>query len=88
MAILDTGIAEDSAHLIEDYKDFVSGHDDDYLDNTGHGTKAAQLIRKVYNMAEIYVGRVFENDQANPNTTALMAQVSHYIHYLKNSQTD
>jgi subtilisin family serine protease len=82
VAILDTGVVEDLAHLIKGYKDFVSGEDEDFLDNTGHGTKAVQLIKQVYNMAEIYIGRVFENDHANPNTTVLMAQVSHCLPHL------
>jgi subtilisin family serine protease len=75
IAILDTGVIEDYVESVKAYKDFIGKNDDDWQDNTGHGTNAVRLILKVYNAAEIYVGRVFENSKATRNTAALMAQV-------------
>jgi subtilisin family serine protease len=75
VAILDTGVSEDFAESVKGYRDFVSQKDDNWQDNTGHGTSAVRLIQKVYNVAEIYVGRVFEYSRATTNTTTLMAQV-------------
>ncbi|KIM96504.1 hypothetical protein OIDMADRAFT_170237 [Oidiodendron maius Zn] len=74
IAILDTGVIEDYVESVKAYKDFISKNDDDWQDNTGHGTNAVRLILKVYNAAEIYVGRVFENSKATRNTAALMVQ--------------
>ena len=75
IAVLDTGVIKDYVQSVKAYKDFISGNDDDWQDNTGHGTNAVRLILKVYNAAEIYVGRVFENSKATKNTAGLMAQV-------------
>ena len=75
IAILDTGVSEDFAESVKHYKDFVGNEDRDWRDNTGHGTNAVRLIQKVYNMAEIYIGRVLEGSQATDNTATLMAQV-------------
>ncbi|OXV08982.1 hypothetical protein Egran_03256 [Elaphomyces granulatus] len=74
IAILDTGVSEDFADFVKGYKDFVSNDDYNWQDNTGHGTNAVRLIQKVYNMAEIYIGRVFEAHRATANTATLMAQ--------------
>jgi hypothetical protein len=74
IAILDTGVSEDFIDFVKGYKDFVSKEDYDWQDNTGHGTNAVRLIQKVYNMAEIYIGRVFEDHRATMNTATLMAQ--------------
>jgi hypothetical protein len=52
----------------------VDENDDDWQDATGHGTNAVQLIQKVYHMAELYVGRVFERPQATDTTASLMAK--------------
>ncbi|KAF1352466.1 hypothetical protein BDV97DRAFT_269935, partial [Delphinella strobiligena] len=51
---------------------------DELRDETGHGSNAIQLIQKVYNMAEIYGGRVFENSRASDNTASLMAEAIRY----------
>jgi hypothetical protein len=78
VAILDTGMHEDldeSDELVKNYKDFVGNDDQVWRDNVGHGTNAVRLTKKVYNMAEIYVGRVFEGSQASNDTETLMAQV-------------
>jgi len=77
IAILDTGVSEDFADFVKGYKDFVSNDDYNWQDNTGHGTNAVRLIQKVYNMAEIYIGRVFEAHRATANTATLMAQLQH-----------
>ncbi|OIW27244.1 hypothetical protein CONLIGDRAFT_715761 [Coniochaeta ligniaria NRRL 30616] len=74
IAILDTGVHEDYADSVKSYKDFVNRDDDNWQDNTGHGTNAVRLIQKVYHMAEIYVGRVFDGPLATDNTAALMAE--------------
>jgi subtilisin family serine protease len=80
IAILDTGVSDDFAEFVECYKDFVGNEDDDCKDNTGHGTNAVRLIQKVYNKAEIYIGRVFEDSEATANTTTLMSQVCAHIY--------
>ncbi|KAF7530971.1 hypothetical protein G7054_g9332 [Neopestalotiopsis clavispora] len=77
VAILDTGVHEDlneSDGLVTDYRDFVDNDDQVWKDNVGHGTNAVRLTKKVYNMAEIYVARVFEGSQASNDTETLMAQ--------------
>ncbi|ETS79009.1 hypothetical protein PFICI_08862 [Pestalotiopsis fici W106-1] len=81
VAILDTGVHEDlydSDGMVKDYKDFVGNDDQMWRDNVGHGTNAVRLTKKVYNMAEIYVARVFETSQASNDTEALMAQAIHH----------
>ncbi|RYP44078.1 hypothetical protein DL768_009423 [Monosporascus sp. mg162] len=76
VAVLDTGVKADDfyAKHIKGYKDFVSDIDSDKKDNTGHGTNSVKLIFKVFANAEVYVARVFENEEANQNTQDLMAQ--------------
>lgn len=73
VAILDTGIHDNYADQIKDYKDFVSGNDEDYRDNTNHGTTAVRLVQRVYNKADIYIARVFDTSVATPQTPQLMA---------------
>lgn len=82
IAILDTGVSDDYMSSVKDYKDFVSGNDDDWQDSTGHGTDAVRLIHLVYNKAEIYVGRVFEKARATDQTVMLMAEA---IRHAKNT---
>lgn len=86
IAILDTGVNEKHADSIEDFKDFVSGDDDNCQDKTGHGTHAFRLIEKVYRMARIYVGRVFDGSHANDKTATLMADAVQ--HAMKTWQVD
>lgn len=74
IAILDTGVSEEYDDLVTDYKDFITQDEDEWQDKTGHGTIAVKLIKKLYHMAEIYVGRVFDGSQATDNTAALMAK--------------
>ncbi|KAF3000401.1 hypothetical protein E8E14_001268 [Neopestalotiopsis sp. 37M] len=81
VAILDTGVHEDlneSDGLVTDYKDFVGNDDQVWKDNVGHGTNAVRLTKKVYNMAKVYVARVFEGSEASNNTETLMAQAIRY----------
>jgi subtilisin family serine protease len=84
IAILDSGVSIDYADSVKGYKDFVSrdDDDDDWQDNTGHGTSAVRLIHKVYHLAEIYVGRVFEGPRATDKTATLMAEA---IRHAKNT---
>lgn len=75
------GVSEDlvdSEDWVRGYKDFVSGDDDTWQDNTGHGTNAIRLIKMVYNMADFYVARVFEGREACANTPGLMAKAIQY----------
>ncbi|KAK8115459.1 hypothetical protein PG984_011961 [Apiospora sp. TS-2023a] len=77
IAVLDTGVSEDladSEDWVRGYKDFVSGDDDTWQDSTGHGTNAIRLIKTVYNMADIYVARVFAGREACDTTHVLMAE--------------
>ncbi|KAK8867391.1 hypothetical protein PGQ11_005969 [Apiospora arundinis] len=87
IAVLDTGVSEnlaDSEDWVRGYKDFATGDDDTWQDSTGHGTNAIRLIKMVYNMADIYVARVFEGREASANTHVLMAQaIQHAIHEWK-----
>lgn len=84
IAVLDTGVSEDladSEDWVRGYKDYVSGDDDAWQDSTGHGTNAIRLIKMVYNMADIYVARVFEGREACANTHVLMAQAMQHAIY-------
>lgn len=78
IAILDTGVSEEYTGSLEAFKDFVSGDDDNWQDCTGHGTNAIRLIEKVYRLAKIYVGRVFDGSHANDKTATLMADAVHH----------
>ncbi|KAL6832171.1 hypothetical protein V8C40DRAFT_238029 [Trichoderma camerunense] len=78
IAVLDTGVNEDHAELIKGYKDFVDQEDDNCRDLTGHGTNAVKLIQNVYNKAEVYIGRVFKDSQARPNTPKLMTEAIYH----------
>jgi hypothetical protein len=64
---------------IKEYKDFVSNNDKLQQDGTGHGTTALRLLLKLYDDAEVYVGRVFEHKDADDETERLMAEVSHIV---------
>ncbi|CAH0054747.1 unnamed protein product [Clonostachys solani] len=74
IAILDTGVRPQFEDLVEDYKDFITENDMDFIDEEGHGTYAVQLIHKANNKAKIYVGRVFKHRKADENTLSLMTQ--------------
>lgn len=80
IAILDTGVTEkyyqDFEDYIKEYKDFVSHNDGLRQDGTGHGTTALRLLLKVYDDAEVYIGRVFETKDAGDETERLMAEAS------------
>lgn len=80
IAILDTGVTIKYHGIykssIHGYKDFVSKLDDSPQDGTGHGTKALRLLLKLYEDAEVYVGRVFQRQDADDDTERLMAEVS------------
>lgn len=85
VAILDTGVREQDyqddqakppgTEGIKDYKDFASNKDNERTDRTGHGSACMKLLQKVYQEAEIFVGRVFERAKATENTAQLMATV-------------
>ena len=74
IAILDTGVSDSHGDSVKDYKDFVNPENDDWQDTTGHGTNAIRLIQKIYNIAQIYVGRVFQSSTATEKTPILMAE--------------
>ncbi|KAK3324952.1 hypothetical protein B0H66DRAFT_615264 [Apodospora peruviana] len=82
VVILDTGVRGRFARAVKGYKDFVSNNDTVKTDETGHGTRAVELMFKVFEKAHIYVGRVFQtNDEVfDPdgntakNTRDLMAE--------------
>jgi subtilisin family serine protease len=74
IAILDTGVSDDYEDNVKGYKDFVDRNKEKLDDKTAHGTGAFLLVQKVYNMAEIYVGKVFEGAHATENTVTLMAE--------------
>ncbi|KAK1513160.1 extracellular alkaline serine protease [Colletotrichum tamarilloi] len=74
IVILDTGVRSELSSLTTSYKDFISVNGFNYQDNTNHGTCAVALIKRIYTSADIYVGRVFEGQNASDNTASLMAQ--------------
>jgi hypothetical protein len=80
IAILDTGVTMkyylDYKNSIHGYKDFVSGLDKNPQDASGHGTSILRLILQLYEDAEVFIGRVFEKQDANDKTERLMAEVS------------
>lgn len=80
IAILDTGIAEEYSDAFEDYiaeyKDFISGKDAFQQDGSGHGTKIIELLLRLNVNVKIFIGRVFERDEAGDQTERVMAEVS------------
>jgi hypothetical protein len=74
IAILDTGVCDDFGGLVKCFKDFVYPDNSTYQDNTGHGTNAVRLVAKIYDKAEVYVGRVFDGPHATHEIPALMAE--------------
>ncbi|CAN9361975.1 unnamed protein product [Alternaria alternata] len=82
IAILDTGVTTECygryERSIHGYKDFVSNIDDSPQDGTGHGTSVLRLLLKLYEDAEVYVGRVFQRQDADDQTERLMAEAIHH----------
>lgn len=77
IAVLDTGL-QPGAYMErpEQYRDFVDPSSNSRIDNTSHGTSSVNLIRKIYEDADLYVGRVFESDHTDElKEPAQMAQV-------------
>lgn len=77
VAVLDTGIDESHTYrkYIKGYHDFVSGRHQQASDETGHGTSAVHIIFRLIPEVDIFIGRVFETDEANDTTRDLMAEV-------------
>jgi hypothetical protein len=81
IGILDTGLdstyteAFRKANRIEQYHDFVDPKSTSPKDNTGHGTRIFLLMKKVYEDAEFYIGRVWENSHMTTATPKLVEQV-------------
>lgn len=80
IAILDTGVKKECYETYKDniceYKDFVSQLDNNPRDGTGHGSSTLRLLLRLYEDAKIYVGRVFQRQEADDDTEMLMAKVS------------
>ncbi|KAJ8133552.1 hypothetical protein O1611_g68 [Lasiodiplodia mahajangana] len=78
IAILDTGIDNQYSDEVR-YYDFVKRRNAPCCDNsTKHGTHVFQLLRKVSEDAEFFVGRVWERNQATPDTPQLVSQAIDY----------
>lgn len=75
IAILDTGIDKSHSSSVVEYRDFLDPKDVHRCDSTGHGTSAFKLLQKVYPEAQIFVGRVWESNQANHDTENIMTKV-------------
>jgi len=82
VAILDTGVdtthpdisrARDEGRI--KFYDFVEDSSE-IKDSNGHGTHCTSLVAKFAPNAELYVGRVFENSQADDNSPKILAKVS------------
>jgi hypothetical protein len=80
IAILDTGITEkyydEFSEYITEYIDFVTGKDELRQDETGHGSTTLRLLLKLNDCVEVFVGRVFEHNDADDETERVMAEVS------------
>ncbi|KAL6904002.1 peptidase S8/S53 domain-containing protein [Trichoderma evansii] len=78
IAILDTGITkeydDEVNEYIEEYKDFASGEDKLQQDGTGHGSSILRLLLKLNDDVKVFVGRVFERDEADDETERVMAE--------------
>ena len=77
IAVIDTGIDPKHRQAAKvKYKDFLNEKPEDKRDNTGHGTISVDLILRMYEEAELYVARVFEESRAGEQKEAsLMAKV-------------
>jgi hypothetical protein len=59
------------------YKDFVDSNEQHMRDQTLHGTISLDLVLKMYQDAEMYIGRVFETKDAHDDREAAqMAMIS------------
>lgn len=75
IAILDSGIdlPIDVQYAYEDrltYRSWIEGDNSNWTDICGHGTHAAGLLLKVSPHAEIFVARITQNGEFNPNIVA------------------
>lgn len=80
IAILDTGLDENHQsfwQVKQGYEDFVNPENSRGIDNSGHGTNGFHLISKIMDdEVDIFIGRVFEGENATSATPSLMANVS------------
>lgn len=77
IAVLDTGLVNDSHYNFVTYRDFVNPEEKGRIDKTLHGTSSVDLILKAYPEAGLYVGRVFDTNQTDERTEPVrLAQVS------------
>ena len=81
VAVLDTGVSKDHNDGVIIFKDFVNPDNTEMTDNAGHGTSIVRLTRKVFNKANVYVGRTFKqstlsSDETAEQTQSLIAKVS------------
>ncbi|TDZ16268.1 hypothetical protein Cob_v010829 [Colletotrichum orbiculare MAFF 240422] len=75
IAILDTGLDPAySSRGTVGFRDFVDERNRGFLDSSGHGTSAFQLMQKVHKDAQIFIGRVWESRQATSSTASLMTR--------------
>jgi hypothetical protein len=75
IAILDSGIdlPIEVRYAYEDrltYRSWLEGDDTKETDTCGHGTHAAGLLLKVSPHAKIFVARITQNGELNPNIIA------------------
>jgi hypothetical protein len=77
IAILDTGLDPSCKYALAGYRDFVDSGSTQKIDRTGHGTRAVNLVFKVFGQGklDVFVGRVFRISDADDNTQDLMEQV-------------
>ncbi|KAK1704940.1 hypothetical protein BDP67DRAFT_478738 [Colletotrichum lupini] len=78
IAILDTGIDKSCSSSVMEYRDFLDPKVVHCCDNTGHGTSAFKLLQKVYAEAQVFVGRVWESNQANHDTESIVTEAIRY----------
>ncbi|KAI0860594.1 hypothetical protein F4860DRAFT_478936 [Xylaria cubensis] len=78
IAILDTGIGNQYLASIEGYHDFVEGPASSRSDHSVHGTNIFLLIRKVFEDAQCFIGRVWEGSQDTLKTPTVMEKAIDY----------
>jgi hypothetical protein len=81
IAVLDTGIRPNHPQASKvTYEDFVD-KTVDKADLTGHGSNSVDLLLKVYDSAQLYVGRIFRGNTSDEDSgPKMMAKVRSHLY--------
>lgn len=80
VAVLDTGIREDyytkHKNRIKEYRDYVTKDKDSPADisECNHGSQIVELVLQMFNLANIYVARVLEQEELHDDVKIEEAQ--------------